>query len=71
LPGKIGLAIAILSLGLLWNPVRDGITRWKQSRNMAMRDVAAPPFDTLDLNGRTQRLRDHRGKVVLVNIWAT
>jgi peroxiredoxin len=36
-----------------------------------MRDVAAPPFDTLDLNGRTQRLRDQRGKVVLVNIWAT
>jgi thiol-disulfide isomerase/thioredoxin len=71
LSGKMGLAIAILSLGLLWNPVRDGITRWKQSRNMAMRDVAAPPFDTLDLNGRTQRLRDQRGKVVLVNIWAT
>jgi len=71
LSGKIGLAIAILSLGLAWNPVSDGITRWKQSRNMALRGVTAPPFDTRDLDGRTQRLEDQRGKVVLVNIWAT
>jgi thiol-disulfide isomerase/thioredoxin len=71
LSGKVGLALAILSLGLAWNPVSDGITRSKQSRNLAMRDVAAPPFDTLDLLGTTQRLGDHKGKVVLVNIWAT
>jgi peroxiredoxin len=38
---------------------------------MAMRDVDAPPFETLDLYGKTQRLQDHKGKVVLVNIWAT
>lgn len=36
-----------------------------------MRDVAAPPFDTPDLLGKAQRLADQRGKVVLVNIWAT
>ena len=71
LSGKIGLAIAILSLGLAWNPVRDGIARWKQSRNMALRGVAAPPFDTPDLDGRRQRLTDQKGKVELVNIWAT
>jgi thiol-disulfide isomerase/thioredoxin len=71
LSGKVGLALAILSLGLVWNPVSDGITRSKQSRNLAMRDVAAPPFETLDLLGTTQRLGDHKGKVVLVNIWAT
>jgi len=71
LSGKIGFAIAILSLGLAWNPVSDGITRWKQSRNMAMRDVAAPRFDTLDLYGASQRLANQKGKVVLVNIWAT
>jgi thiol-disulfide isomerase/thioredoxin len=69
--GKIGLAIAILSLGLAWKPVSDGISRWKQSRNLALRDVAAPPFETLDLLGKTQRLEDHKGEVVLVNIWAT
>jgi peroxiredoxin len=69
--GKIGLAIAILSLGLAWKPVSDGIARSKQSRNMAMRDVPAPPFETLDLSGKTERLEDHQGQVVLVNIWAT
>jgi len=71
LSGKIGLAIAILSLGLAWKPVNDGITRSKQSRNLAMRDVAAPPFNTVDIRGKTQRLEDHKGEVVLVNIWAT
>jgi len=71
LSGKIGLAIAILSLGLAWKPLNDGITRSKQSRNLAMRDVAAPPFDTRDILGNTQRLGDHKGEVVLVNIWAT
>src|SRR6476646_5354545 len=69
--GKIGLAIAILSLGLAWKPVSDGIARSKQSRNMAMRDVPAPRFETLDLSGKTERLGDHQGQVVLVNIWAT
>ena len=71
LSGKVGLAIAILSLGLAWSPVSDGLTRSKQSRNQAMRDVAAPPFDTLDVLGKSQRLGDHQGEVVLVNIWAT
>ncbi len=71
LSGKIGLALAILSLGLAWKPVSDGITRSKQSRNLALRDVAAPPFDTPDILGKAQRLEDQKGKVVLVNIWAT
>ena len=71
LSAKVGLAIAILSLALAWKPVTDGVTRSKQSRNMAMHDVAAPPFDTVDILGKTQRLGDHKGEVVLVNIWAT
>jgi thiol-disulfide isomerase/thioredoxin len=71
LPGKIGLALAIFSLALAWKPVTDGMTRWKQSHNQAMHDVDAPPFDTVDLDGKTQRLVDQKGKVVLVNIWAT
>jgi len=71
LSGKIGFAIAILSLGLAWQPVSDGILRWKQARNMALRDVAAPPFDTVDILGNAERLSDQTGKVVLVNIWAT
>jgi len=68
---RIGLAVAALSLVLTWKPIGDGIARWKQVRNMAMQGVAAPAFDTLDLDGKPQRLADHKGQVVVVNIWAT
>jgi peroxiredoxin len=71
LAGKIGLALAALSLGLAWKPVSDGILRSKQTRNLAMHDVAAPPFDTVDIQGNPERLSDQTGKVVIVNIWAT
>ncbi|MGC1686613.1 MAG: redoxin domain-containing protein [Candidatus Acidiferrales bacterium] len=71
LSGKIGLALAVLSLGLAWIPIHDGIARARQIRNLAMHDVAAPAFDTLDIAGQPQRLADHYGDVVIVNIWAT
>jgi peroxiredoxin len=69
--GKIGLSLAALSVGLAWIPIHDGITRARQIRNLAMHDVAAPAFDTLDIDGERQRLADHHGNVVIVNIWAT
>ena len=68
---KIGLLVAILSLGLAASPIRDGLLRAKQTRNMAMHDVAAPAFDTVDIDGKAERLSDQAGKVVLVNVWAT
>ena len=71
LSGQIGLAIAILSLGLITKPVSDGFTRSKQERNKQMRDVPAPLFESTDLLGNRQRLADYRRNVVLVNIWAT
>jgi thiol-disulfide isomerase/thioredoxin len=71
LSAKIGLGIAVCSLLLITEPVMDGLARSKQSRNMAMHDVPAPLFDTLDIHGNPQRLADYQGKVVLVNIWAT
>ena len=71
LSGKIGLVLATLSLGLAWKPISDGIVRSKQVRNMAMHDVSAPLFDTQDISGNTERLADQKGKVVLINIWAT
>lgn len=71
LSARVGLVFAILSLGLAWKPVGDGVTRFKQERNLAMRGVAAPLFETPDITGTPQRLADQKGKVVLVNIWAT
>lgn len=69
--GKIGLALAVLSLGLAFKPITDGTTRWKQTQNLALRDVPAPLFVTSDINGNMQRLGEHKGQVVVVNIWAT
>ena len=68
---KIGLGVAVLSLLLIAKPVMDGLARSKQSRNLAMRNVPAPLFETVDVEGRPQRLADYQGKVVLINIWAT
>ncbi len=69
--GKVGLALAILSLALAWLPVRGMLARMRQAENLALTGVAAPPFDTVDINGDPHRLGEHEGKVVLVNIWAT
>ena len=70
-PVTIGLVVAALSLLPTWKPIGDGISRWKQVRNMAKRDVPAPAFDTLDIDGKPQHLSEHKGQVVVVNIWAT
>ncbi len=37
----------------------------------AASSAGAPDFALRDLDGQTVRLSDHRGKVVLVNFWAT
>jgi len=34
-------------------------------------DAPAPPFELLDLDGRTHRLSDFAGQVVVLNFWAT
>ena len=65
------MALAALSLGLVAKPASDGITRWRQTRNMSMQNVPAPLFVTRDIDGNMQRLADHKGQVVVVNIWAT
>lgn len=71
LSGKIGLCVAVLSLGLLAKPTTDGVMRWKQVRNQSLQGVPAPLFATPDIYGTMQTLAAHRGQVVLVNIWAT
>jgi thiol-disulfide isomerase/thioredoxin len=69
--GIVGAVLATLSLMFAAKPISDGVTRSRQEKNMAVHGVAAPLFDTTDLNGNEQRLEDQRGKVVLINMWAT
>ncbi len=68
---RIGMIVAVLSLALTLLPMRDGFARVRQTRNRQLHDVAAPDFATADLHENSQRLSDYKGKVVLINIWAT
>ncbi len=58
-----GLAIHVFAFGMVWlqsskyEPLVVGMT--------------APNFSLPDLQGKTQRLTDYRGKVVFLNFWAT
>ncbi len=68
---KAGLAIAVASLALTVVPIRGAIRRANQVKLLALENVDAPEFETPDIYGKTHRLSDHQGKVVLINIWAT
>ncbi len=68
---KAGLLLALLSLLLTWLPIRGAMRRSSQAEFLALENVEAPEFVTPDIHGKTHRLSDYRGKVVLINIWAT
>jgi len=65
------VGVACASLALTWVPIDGLLDRHRQAANLALSQVQAPPFDTVDIHGEPQRLSDHRGQVVLVNVWAT
>ena len=67
----VGGVTAILALGLLFLPVNGAVRRAQQAANLALSGVPAPELLARDLDGNVHRLSDHRGSVVLVNIWAT
>lgn len=69
--GWLGASVALLSLGLLAAPIGGAVRRARQAANLALSGVPAPEFVAQDLDGQVHRLSDHRGSVVLVNIWAT
>ncbi|MCY3745624.1 MAG: TlpA disulfide reductase family protein [Acidobacteria bacterium] len=69
--GWMAVSVAVLSLGLVTVPVGGAVRRARQAANLALSGVAAPDFLARDLDGEVHRLSDHRGSVVLVNIWAT
>ena len=68
---RVGISVAVLTLGLTLLPLRGLVGRVQQARNLAMQDVSAPLFQTTDIAGKVHRLQDHAGKVVLINAWAT
>lgn len=68
---KLGLTLGVMSLCLAIVPLRGLVGRMQQSSNLSAQGVAAPLFETVDLDGNMQKLADHRGKVVLINAWAT
>jgi thiol-disulfide isomerase/thioredoxin len=41
------------------------------SASVLGQEITAPQFELKDINGRTLRLNDYQGKVVLINFWAT
>jgi len=61
-----GLLLAlIMSLGLVGN----GMAAKEKTKSSKL--PMAPNFQLQDINGKTVSLSDYRGKVVLVNFWAT
>jgi peroxiredoxin len=68
--------VAILVIGLLTWKLRASNAAQPQQKNPLMLDAPRTPLQALDftavgLNGRTIRLSDFRGSVVLLNFWAT
>jgi len=58
-----GLAILALAFGVVWLQ--------SSKYEPLVVGMHAPDFSLPDLQGRTQRLSDHHGKVVFLNFWAT
>ena len=54
-----------LALGYL-----DGVV-WSMGERVPAAGMPAAEFMLTDLNGRTKNLSDYRGKIVLLNFWAT
>lgn len=65
---KVCVVIAILTAGLLGPWTFSG---WSMGSRVPVVGTPAEDFHLVDLNGKTQSLSEYRGKVVLLNFWAT
>jgi cytochrome c biogenesis protein CcmG, thiol:disulfide interchange protein DsbE len=62
---KIGIIVALAILVIGWIALRPS------APNRAGASKLAPDFSLTDLSGHPLRLSDYRGKVVIVDFWAT
>ncbi len=65
---RVGTIVAIIIVVLLWLAVRHRSVSPHVSGTAAK---LAPDFSLTDLSGRPLRLSDYRGKVVVLDFWAT
>lgn len=71
------VTIALLAVMFLWNPTEAKAAPAPQSQEqieastIAKQGTEAPDFKVEMFDGKSVRLSDLRGKVVLVNFWAT
>jgi peroxiredoxin len=65
---KISAVAAILGVTLIGLLTVNG---WSMGSRVPVVGTPAEDFQLIDLNGNPQSLNDYRGKVVLLNFWAT
>ncbi|HKT33339.1 MAG TPA: TlpA family protein disulfide reductase [Nitrospira sp.] len=65
---KISVVAAFIGVTLVGGLAING---WSMGSRVPVVGTPAEDFQLVDLKGRTQSLNDYRGKVVLLNFWAT
>ena len=71
LVGTIGLSAILIGVGLCYSLKGDGSTNKTQRGTGLSIGSRAPDFALNDPQGKTNRLSDYKGKVVLIDFWAT